>query len=387
MIRRLTSYNLGIKLFLSHLLVALFATLTFVGAAFGLSFLGVWDGNDMLGIFGAPGEVMEFTGGVFGTTFLYLLLASGPAAIVAFAASLFVAGRITTPLRNMLTATRRISTGSYTERVPVVEEDEIGDLSEEFNSMAAALERGERQRQEFIADVSHELGTPLSTLQGYMEGLMDGVVEPSEETWGLLYSETERMRRLVNDLRQLSRVESGQLELRIGPTPTAETVRVATETMQPLFAEKSVELTSYVPDSPPDVAADPDRLTQVLTNLLTNALRHTPPGGGVSVECSVERSVERSTLTDRVSFRIADTGDGIPASDLPHLFERFYRVEKSRSRESGGSGLGLAISRGLVVAMNGSIWAESGGSDEGAVFVMELPIATEGPARPPEMQS
>jgi signal transduction histidine kinase len=332
-----TSYNLGPKLFLSHFTVALVATLTFVFVSFAMPSL-------------------------FGN-----LLAVLAATVAAVAASLFVTGRIVGPIRHVLAATRRISAGSYDERVPVAEDDELGALSESFNAMAAALQEDERSRREFISDVSHELNTPLSTLQGYVEGLLDGVVEPAEETWGLMYAETERMRRLVDDLRQLSSAEAGRLALDIAPVPPEEPVRLATEGMRPLFAEKGVRLRAEIPAALPEVLADADRVVQVLTNLLSNALRHTPAGGLVVVDVGAHAK--------GVLFRVNDTGAGIPPEHLPRVFERFYRVEKSRSREGGGSGLGLAICRALVEAMDGTISAESAGPDKGATFAFVLPAA------------
>lgn len=337
---RVTSYNLGPKLFFSHFTVALVTTLTFVFVSLV-----------------APS--------LFGN-----LLAGLAATVAAAGASLFVAGRIVGPIRHVLAATKRVSAGSYDERVPVAEDDELGALSESFNAMAAALEEGERRRGEFISDVSHELNTPLSTLQGYAEGLLDGVIEPDEDTWGLMYAETERMRRLVEDLRQLSRAETGRLVLHIARLSPKEPVRLATEGMRPLFAEKGVRLGCEIPDVLPGVLADADRVVQVLTNLLSNALRHTAKGGRVVVETEARG--------DLVLFRVSDTGVGIPAEHLPRLFERFYRVEKSRSRDGGGSGVGLAICRALVEAMGGSIRAESAGPNRGAAFVFSLPASSTG---------
>ena len=356
MLRRLSSYvysrNLGPKLFLSHFLVALAGILTFVAVSLAAPVL-----------FGGPGLV----GGSLGRALFYLLLAGLAATVTATAASLFVAGRIVGPVRHMLAATRRISAGRYSERVPVAEDDELGALSQSFNAMASALEETERERREFVADVSHELRTPLSTLQGYLEGLIDGVVKPSEESWGLMYAEAERMRRLVDDLQQLSRAEARSLPLDLAPIPPEETVRLAVESMLPLFAEKGVELASRVPEGLPPVVADADRVAQVLTNLLINALRYTPKGGRVEVEV---REGDGNAV-----FCVRDTGAGMSPEHLSRVFERFYRVEKSRSREGGGSGLGLAISRALVEAMDGRIRAESAGPGEGATFAFELPTS------------
>lgn len=358
--RRLSSYvssfNLRPKLFFSHLLVALVGTITFVTVSLAESVLL---------------EGFKPVNGNFGSAFLQFLVAGLAATVAATAASMFVAGRITEPLRYMLAATRRISTGRYGERVPVRENDELGSLSESFNAMAAALEETEERRKEFIADVSHELRTPLSTLQGYMEGLIDGVVEPSEETWGLMYAEAERMRRLVEDLRQLSRAETGELALDVRPISPSRTVMLATEGMLPLFTEKGVELENEVPGTLPRVLADADRVGQVLDNLLKNALRHTPAGGRVTVEAQARG--------EEVLFEVRDTGSGIASEHLPHVFERFYRVDKSRSRGEarGGAGVGLAISRALVEAMGGGIWVESAGPGEGTTFSLTLPVSPE----------
>lgn len=368
---RWLSGNLRGKLFASHMLVTLVGTLTFLVAVSLIA--PIIFGNFMGGVMG-PDHVMTMAQmadtvyGAFERTLLYsLTVAALVAAVTAVAASLFVAKRITQPLGRMLEATRRIAAGHYDERVPVGDTDELGDLSESFNAMAAALESGEEVRREFISDVSHELRTPLSNLQGYMEGLMDGVIEPSDETWALLYAEAERMRRLSEDLGRLSRAESGRLELRVLPTPSGRLVERAVEGLLPLYAEKGVQLECALPEKRPPVLADADRAVQVLTNLLGNALRHTPEGGRVAVGVEA-RDTE-------VLFTVGDTGDGIAPEHLPHVFERFYRVEKSRSREGGGSGLGLAISRALVEAMEGRIWAESAGPGKGAVFAFTLPIA------------
>lgn len=316
------------------------------------------------------GEMMDSVSHAFMQTLLYSLLVAALAAVVtAVVASLFTARRISRPVRHMLEATRRISSGSYGERVPTGENDELGALSESLNAMALALEETEQHRREFIADVSHELRTPLSTLQGYMEGLMDGVVAPSEETWTLLYAETERMQRLVEDLQQLSSAEAGQLTLLPERISAAEILDTATESMLPLFTEKGVELEKAVAEDLPHITADRDRAVQVLTNLLNNALRYTPTGGRVTVEVE-NRSGE-------VLFHVRDTGTGISAEHLPHVFERFYRVDKSRSREGGGSGVGLAISRALVEAMGGRIQAESAGLGKGTTFSFTLPAARE----------
>ena len=371
-----SSRSLGARLFVSHFLVALVAAFALLAALYLIA--PVIFGRLMGGMMGSGGMMrpsqmggmMGSVGRAFGLTLLYSLLVSGAvAAMVAAASSVFVSRRIAGPLQNMMAATGRIAAGRYGERVPVGEPDELGALSESLNSMAASLESAEKKRLELIGDVSHELRTPLSTLQGHMEGLMEGVVEPSEETWALLYGEAERMRRVVDDLGRLSQAESGQLDLEIAFVYPAEAVGIAAERMAPLFNEKGVELGNAAPESLPPVTADGDRVVQVLTNLLGNALRHTPAGGRVVVGAEAREGA--------IVFRVEDTGEGITSGDLPRVFERFYRAEKSRSRgeSRGGSGLGLAISRALVEAMGGRIKADSPGPGKGARFSFSLPLA------------
>ena len=354
--------GLGAKLFISHFLVALVGALTLLTAI--LLIAPVVFGS----LAGGMEEAMNSVVRAFGQTLLYSLLAAGLAATAAAAvASFLVSRRVVNPLRYVLGATRRIASGGYSERVPVQQSDELGELSESFNAMARALEEAERRRMEVISDVSHELRTPLSTIRGHVEGLAEGVIEPSEETWTLLQAEAERMQRLVDDLHQLSRAEAGQLSLNPAPVSPKEPIRLAIERMLPLFDEKGVDLSSAAPENLPPVLADTGRVVQVLTNLLDNALRHTPPQGRVTVGAK--------TKGDEVVFEVADTGEGIASEHLPHVFERFYRVEKSRSREGGGSGVGLAISRALVETMGGRVWVESPGPGKGATFSFTLPVS------------
>jgi histidine kinase len=359
--------GLSAKLFLSHFLVVLVAVLTLLMAVLIIApiILGRFEPALLLG--GTDDTPAE----AFGQTLLYSLLAAGVVATAAAAlVSLFVSRRFVEPLRYVLDATSRIASGRYGERVPVRDADELGELSQSFNAMARALEEAERRRMEVISDVSHELRTPLSTIRGYMEGLAEGVVEPTEETWTLLYAEFERLGRLVEDLRRLSRAEAGQLDLTMAPVSPAEVVRLTVGGMLPLFDEKGVELKSAVPGDLPSVLADVDRVVQVLSNLLSNALRHTPDGGRVVVEAEASDD-------DEVTFEVTDTGTGIAPDHLERVFERFYRVDKSRSRGEarGGSGVGLAISRALVEAMGGRIRVESPGLGEGATFAFTLPVS------------
>jgi signal transduction histidine kinase len=297
-----------------------------------------------------------------------LVIAAAVAALVAVAVSAFVARQIVQPISRMLTATRRIAAGHYAERVPIAPAntgDELGELAASFNEMASSLEQAERRRLELVGNVAHELRTPIATLEGYLEGLLDGVVEPSAPTWAKLHDEAGRLRRLVDDLQELSRAEARQVSLVARPVAPADLVRASVDRLRPSFDEKGLTLQSTVPGDLPDVRADVDRAIQILTNLLTNALRYTPAGGLVTVSAA--------TMDDTVTFRVGDTGVGFETELGDQLFERFFRVDKSRSRALGGSGIGLTIARALVEAMGGRIWAESAGPGKGSSFSFTLP--------------
>jgi two-component system sensor histidine kinase BaeS len=353
--------GLGARLFISHFLVALVGALTTLTVIFIL--VPVVFGR----LAGGPEGTAAF-GRFFAPSLLYSLLLAGLAATAAAAvASLLVSRRVVGSLRYVVEATRRIASGRYGERVPVRDDDELGELSASFNAMARALDEAERRRMEVIYDLSHELRTPLSTLRGYTEGLADGVIEPSEETWALLRVEADRMGRLVDDLRRLSQAEAGQLALDLAPISPAETIRLAAEKMRSAFEEKDVALVGFASGELPAVMADSDRVVQVLINLVSNALRHTPRTGRVTVSASL--------VGGEVVFEVEDTGEGLAPEHLPHVFERFYRVDKSRSRAEagGGSGVGLAISKALVEAMDGRIWVASPGVGHGASFRFTIP--------------
>jgi two-component system sensor histidine kinase BaeS len=300
-----------------------------------------------------------------------LALATVFALLTALIVSFFVARQIAHPVHSMVQATQRIAAGHYAERVraaPANEGDEFGQLATSFNNMASALENAERHRLELVGDVAHELRTPLATLEGYLEGLLDGVVEPNQRTWAKLHDETGRLRRLVDDLQELSRAEARQIPLTLQPVSPATIATIVLERLAPQFAEKNLTLETTVREDLPPVLADRDRAAQVLTNLLTNALRYTPAEGRVTL------TVERTDAG--VAFRVRDTGIGIAPEHLTQLFERFYRVEKSRSRAVGGSGIGLTIAKALTDAMGGRITAESPGLGQGSVFTFTLPFAS-----------
>lgn len=394
--------NLRVRLLLTYLLVIGVGALT-VSVTTSLVAPSFYDihmaGMMGLGGTGGAGGMMQSTDASIKDAYQQAVLQSvlaGVAVAVVIAAliSIFVSNRIAGPVQRTVTAARRIAAGHYAERVPVPggdgeahQEDEIGQLAATFNHMADSLEETERRRVDLLGDVAHELRTPINTLQGYLEGLLDGVMKPTPDLWARMHSEAGRMQRLVNDLQDLSRAEARQLSLKIEPLNTHAIIEAAADRLRPHFAEKGLELHIVVAPDLPRVLADRDRLVQVLTNLLGNALRYTPAPGTVTLTTSSTSGArggheghERSELAmpgrgGEVLFQIVDTGIGIASENLPHLFERFYRVDKSRSRAAGGSGIGLTIAQTLVQVMGGRIWAKSAGPGRGSTFSFVLPIA------------
>lgn len=261
--------------------------------------------------------------------------------------------QITSPLRAMQKAAERIARGDLKTRVEVGSSDELGDLALSFNDMAENLADAEEQRRQLAADVAHELRTPLAATQAILEGMQDGVLPIDQEQIGSLVAETTLLNRLVEDLRLLSLAEAGRLPLDIQPIAPGDLVRRAAELMQPIAQQQGVNLIADPPGDLPRVLGDSDRLIQVLNNLITNSLRYTSAGGTVTV------SAVYSLTSKTVAFSVTDTGAGIDPRDLPHVFDRLYRADKSRSRGSGGSGLGLAIVRQLVDSHGGAVIAES----------------------------
>jgi signal transduction histidine kinase len=296
-----------------------------------------------------------------------LLLAGGAALATAVVASILVSRGIASPIHRLAGASRRLAAGHYGERVPVDGTTEVNQLATSFNAMAAAVEDAERRRQELIGDVAHEMRTPIATLEGYLEGLLDGVIDPSDRVWAKLHDETGRLRRLIEDLHELSRAEAHQLTVICRATAPAEIVKPAVERLETDVAERGLRLDVDLPPGLPDVQADPERAIQVLTNLVTNALRYTPPPGRIAVRVAADDGLVR--------FEVSDSGIGIAPEHLPRVFERFYRVDKSRARVLGGAGVGLTIAQALAETMGGRISAQSPGPGQGSTFTFELPAA------------
>lgn len=293
-----------------------------------------------------------------------LVIAIVAAAIAAVVASIALSTRLLRPIGRLADASRRIASGRYAERVPVSSDDEIGQLAESFNTMAASLEATERRRLQLVGDVAHELRTPLATLDGYLEGLEDGVIKPADPTWKLLRGETARLSRLVNDLQELWRAEAKQLVLKIELVDVTALVSTAIERYAASATERGIDLRVDADPVIPAVSADRDRLVQVLDNLLSNAVRYTADGTQVAVRLHAAR--------DEVVLSVVDVGPGLTDEQRERVFERFYRADSSRSRALGGSGIGLAIAKALIELMGGRIWAESDGPGTGSTFSVAL---------------
>jgi signal transduction histidine kinase len=355
------------RLVLSHLVVALASLGTVL---VGVSLVGPGYFSDAMGH--GPGDpqgramdaatLAAFQDAVRTAMLAALVIALLAAVIVALALS----SRIATPVTRLVEAAQRIAGGHYAERVPASGESEIAELAASFNAMAGSLEATERRRLELVGDVAHELRTPLATLDGYLEGLQDGVVEPSAETWTLLRRETGRLTRLVADLSELWRAEARQLPLSLESVDASHVAGEVVEQFRPQAEARSLKVAADLP-SGLIVRADRDRFAQILANYLSNAIRYSPDGAEVHV-----RGL-RSGAEAIVS--VSDTGPGLTPEQLAHVFERFYRADPSRSRALGGSGIGLAIARALAGAMGGRAWADSDGPGHGSTFSVALPVA------------
>jgi signal transduction histidine kinase len=288
------------------------------------------------------------------------------AGLAALAVTLALSSRILRPVERLTEAAQRMEKGDLTVRVPVTSEDEIGQLAHAFNSMAGSLAQQEQLRRNMVTDVAHELRTPLTNLRGYLEAARDDLVPSDSALVDNLYEETMLLSRLVADLQELAQAEAGQLALLRQPASLAGIVEQAVTILRPQANAKGLMLSVDLPDNLPPVDVDPERVGQVLRNLLNNAVAHTPQGGEVAVAA---RSGDREVV---VSVR--DTGTGIAAEHLPYVFDRFYRADKSRARQTGGAGLGLAIAKQLVIAHGGSIKVESA-PEQGTTFTFTLPVA------------
>ncbi|MCF7947433.1 MAG: HAMP domain-containing protein [Spirochaetia bacterium] len=295
-----------------------------------------------------------------------LLIAASGALLAAVIISSFVAWRIVFPIRSMIKTVVQIADGDYRQRAHFVWDDEIGELAQNFNRMAEELHSTETRRIELIGNVAHELRTPLASMRSLMEGMIDGVLPADFSTYSAVQTELTRLQRLVGDLENLSQAESGQIKLNIKEFDLNNLLEQVVLRLKPQFSEKQIDLKIELPESALRVKADRERIQQVLINLLGNALQYTPPHGSVQIYAESKH--------DMIVCGVEDNGIGLSDSEIDQIFERFYRVDKSRSRVGGGSGIGLTIAHHIIKAHGGSLQAESPGLHRGSRFYFTLPL-------------
>jgi two-component system OmpR family sensor kinase len=302
------------------------------------------------------------------------------AGLVALAISiilaLLIARSIAKPLQRITAATEEIARGNYDQTLGITSTDEVGRLATSFNTMAREVKASRQAQRDFVANVSHELKTPLTSIQGFSQAILDGTAEDEinrHRAVQIISSEANRMSRLVDELLDLARIESGQIKMMREPVDLVQVLETCIEKFALRARENNVTLTLDVPILPP-VTGDKDRLAQVFTNLLENALKHTPPTGKVTVKAREINTgtIKKTTLVPAVEITVTDTGVGIPPQDLEHIFERFYQVDKSRSGKNRGTGLGLTIAQQIAEAHRGTISVESV-RELGTKFTVVLP--------------
>lgn len=298
-----------------------------------------------------------------------LLLSIGVALIAAVSAALVVSWyfsrRVQRSISNVADAAEQMAAGSYDAQVPDPGlGGEFAVLASSYNTLAKRLESTEGTRRRMLADLAHEMRTPLATIEAHLEAVEDGVRDPDRDTLQVIRSSTHRLHRLAEDIRAVSRAEEGRLEISPQPAEASFLARTAADSARDRYAAKGVELDLDL-DTTDLVRVDPDRMAQVLGNLLDNALRHTPAGGRVMLSCRRHHQW--------IELQVEDSGDGVEAEHLPHLFDRFYRADTGRDRARGGSGIGLSIAKALVEAHGGTISAMSDGPDRGSTFTVRLP--------------
>jgi signal transduction histidine kinase len=307
-------------------------------------------------------ESFEF---LFKTIGRYFLWGGLIAIIIALILTYFFSRRILSPVRALTQAANQLGSGDFTQRVNVKGDSELDQLGNTFNAMADNLGRAEELRKNMVADIAHELRNPLANIKGYLEAASDGLIETNEDTIRKLDEEATLLTRLVDDLQELSLAEAGELKLDCEPVEISQIIKTTVQMMQTKASQKDVVLEFTLADNLPEVYIDIHRISQVLRNLIENAITATPPGGTISISTQ--------QIEDYIEVGVEDNGEGIPTDDLDNIFERLYRVDKSRARATGGSGLGLTIARRLVEAHGGHIRVESE-QGKGSCFSFTIPI-------------
>jgi len=293
-----------------------------------------------------------------------LVIGGAGALLIALIIGVFLARTLTRPIKDLTLAATRMAQGELEQQVQVRSRDEIGQLAQAFNLMSQQIARANQLRRQMTADIAHDLRTPLTVIAGYIESMRDGVLQPTPQRLDLIYQEIERLQKMVNDLRMLSQADAGELNLHPQPVQPVALLERAAQLFQHHASQAGITLKVDAHEPTDSILVDEDRMMQVLDNLISNALRYTPSGGEVTLRARQDGK--------RVLLQVADTGSGIPAEELPHIFERFHRVDPSRHSESGGSGLGLAIVRALVEAQGGRVSAESE-PGKGTTISVEFP--------------
>ncbi|SDD71621.1 sensor histidine kinase [Sporomusa acidovorans] len=278
---------------------------------------------------------------------------------------------IVVPLRKMSNAAEAIEQGNFDQRVPVMSKDEVGRLAVIFNRMANTLESNAKLRKQLLANIAHELRTPIAIIKGHLEGMLDDVIDMNKEEVASIHEETIRLNRLITDLKDLSLAEVGQLSLEKQPTNINQLIRRTIGLMKTTIEEKKMAVELNLNDKLPEIEVDPDRINQVFSNIFLNALRYTPDKGKILVTTKLEKKDGQRYL----QIVVSDNGPGIAPDDIPHVFDHFYRGEKSRDRKSGGTGLGLAIVKQLVEFHGGKVLIDSS-LNMGTTFLVYLPYVS-----------
>jgi signal transduction histidine kinase len=288
------------------------------------------------------------------------------AIVVATFITFILARRISQPIRVLTLAVSRLGKGDFSQRVEIKDKSEVGELANTFNSMADNLERSETLRRHIVTDVAHELRTPVSNIRGQLEAIQDKLLKPDTKVVGSLHEETMLLSRLIDDLQDLTLIEAGKLNMIKQPEDVKAIILQTVDVMQPRAKSSGLSINTDIPDGLPACYVDQHRVSQILKNLVSNAIIHTPKHGKINI------SVRK--LDNQVEISVADTGEGISQEDLPYIFERFYRADKSRTRVTGGTGLGLTITKRLVEAHGGEIKVESE-PGKGSKFYFTVPVA------------